>query len=151
MSISIAFIVFVLVSLINSYLDIRTMQVSVLINYIGIIICGTLYLISSFQLFFNHCLGSVILFFVFLLVWIITDKGIGFGDIHYSLFCGFIAGFPKTIISGLISSLIGLLLFIILKICFKKNIKKTRIPFIPIMFLGSLCGVCFSDFLMKYI
>ena len=150
MSISIAFIVFVLVSLINSYLDIRTMQVSVLINYIGMAICGIIYLTNSFQIFFNNLLGGIILFLVFLLVWLITHKGIGIGDIHYSLFCGFISGFPKSIITGLISSIIGLFVFVILKICRKKNIKTTKIPFIPIMFLGTLCGI-FYDFFIQLI
>ena len=142
-------ITFVIVSLINTYLDLKTMHVSILLNYIGMIICVLLYLIDSPHLLMNHFLGSIILFLVFILVWIFAHKGIGWGDIHYSLFCGFISGFPGFIFSGFTMAVIGLIVFLIIKIISgKKSIKELKIPFVPMMFAGTIFGVIFSDFFM---
>ena len=145
------FFTFVIVSLINSYLDLKTMEVSLIVNYIGILISVVLYFISSPQLLIRNLLGSFILFLVFVLVWKITRKGLGWGDIHYSIYCGLISGFPGFIFSGIITSLIGLLLFLIMKlISNKKNVKNIKVPFIPIMFAGTMCGMALPDsFIMK--
>ena len=150
MSVRIAIIVFILISVINSYFDLKTMQVSLILNYVGITVCTVLLLINSPQLFIKNLLGSVILFLVFIFVWKITNKGLGVGDIHYSIFCGLITGFPICILSGLLASIIGLLVFLFIKLVSKKSsLKNLKIPFIPIIFLGSLFGFIFSNHLFK--
>ncbi len=142
-----AFFIFLSVSIINSYLDLKTMHISIVLNYIGFGICVLLYLINSPRLLVNNLLGSILLFLVFLLVWKLSHKGFGWGDIHYSLFCGLISGFPGFIFSGLIAALAGLTIFLFIKLfSSKKSIKKVRIPFIPLMFAGTLCELLFADF-----
>ena len=149
MELRIALYIFCVFSLINSYLDLKTMQVSIILNYIGITICTVLFLVSSPHLFIERLLGSMVLFLVFLLVWIITHKGLGWGDIHYSIFCGLISGFPVCIFSGLAASVIGLFVFLTIKVAAKKkNVKNMKVPFIPIMFLGTIFSLCISDIII---
>ena len=137
--------VFIIVSLINSYLDLRTMHISIILNYIGIIACVVLYLLNSPKLFINNLMGSLILFFIFILVRLIAHKGLGWGDIHYSLFCGLVSGVPGFIFSALMASISGLIIFLIIKIRIgSKSIKQFRVPFIPMMFLGTCFGLVFS-------
>ena len=50
------------------------MKVSLILNYIGIVISVLLYLVYSPQLFSMKFLGSIYLFLVFVLAWIITGK-----------------------------------------------------------------------------
>jgi prepilin signal peptidase PulO-like enzyme (type II secretory pathway) len=111
-----------------------------------------LYLINSPRALLNNILGSIFLFLIFILVWKFSQKGFGWGDIHYSLYCGLISGFPGFIFSGLIASFIGLVIFLFIKVFLvKKNIKKQKIPFIPIMFAGTICELLFSDYFMALI
>ena len=136
--------VFIIVSLINSYLDLKTMHISIILNYIGIIACVVLYLLNSPKLFINNLMGSLILFFIFILVRLIAHKGLGWGDIHYSLFCGLVSGVPGFIFSALMASISGLIFFLIIKIRIgSKSIKQIRVPFIPMMFLGTCFGLVF--------
>ncbi|BDC93206.1 prepilin peptidase [Treponema bryantii] len=136
--------VFIIVSLINSYLDLRTMHISIILNYIGIIACVVLYLLNSPKLFINNLMGSLILFFIFILVRLIAHKGLGWGDIHYSIFCGLVSGVPGFIFSALMASISGLIIFLIIKIRIgSKSIKQIRVPFIPMMFLGTCFGLVF--------
>ena len=137
--------VFIIVSLISSYLDLRTMHISIILNYIGIIACVVLYLLNSPKLFINNLMGSLLLFFLFILVRLIAHKGLGWGDIHYSLFCGLVSGVPGFIFSALMASISGLIIFLIIKIRIgSKRIKQIRVPFIPMMFLGTCFGLVFS-------
>ncbi len=148
MLLKLVLITFILVSLVNSFLDLRTMHISLVLNYVGITVCVILYLINSPYLFINNLLGSIILFLVFILVRIIAHKGLGWGDVHYSIFCGLISGIPGFIISAFMASVIGFIIFFIIRIFSQKSIKNIRIPFIPMMFAGTLCAVGLSDVLM---
>lgn len=137
--------IFIIVSLINSYMDLRTMHISIIINYVGIGFCVVLYLLKSPKLFINNLLGSLILFLIFILVRLIAHKGLGWGDIHYSLFCGLVSGVPGFIFSAQMASFAGLLIFLIIKIrSGSKSIKEVRVPFVPMMFVGTCLGLLFS-------
>jgi len=118
------------------------MHISIILNYIGIVACVVLYLLNSPKLFINNLLGSFILFFIFIFVRLIAHKGLGWGDIHYSLFCGLVSGLPGFIFSALMASFIGLLIFLIIKIrAGSKSIKYVRVPFVPMMFAGTCLGL----------
>ena len=117
-------------------------HISIFLNYIGVIICIILYLIKSPRLFINNFLGGIFLFLIFILVRIISHNGLGLGDIHYSFFCGLISGIPGFIFSALSSSMIGIIVFLLIKIFSKNNkIMKTKIPFIPVMFIGTIISL----------
>ena len=142
--------VFIIVSLINSYLDFRTFHISLILNYIGLVICVVAIFIIAPSLLLNKTAGGVLLFLLFVLIRLLTHKGLGLGDIHYCLFCGFIAGCPGFIICSLISSITGILYFLFIRLILKKeDAFKTRIPFIPMMFLGTLVGMPVSTYLIN--
>ncbi len=142
--------VFIIVSLINSYLDLRTFHISLILNYIGLVICVVAIFIIAPSLLLNKTAGGVLLFLLFVLVRLLTHNGLGLGDIHYCLFCGFIAGCPGFIICSLISSITGILYFLFIRLILKKeDTFKTRIPFIPMMFLGTLVGMPVSTYLIN--
>ena len=142
--------VFIIVSLINSYLDFRTFHISLILNYIGLVICVAAIFIIAPSLLLNKTAGGVLLFLLFVLVRLLTHNGLGLGDIHYCLFCGFIAGCPGFIICSLISSITGILYFLFIRLILKKeDAFKTRIPFIPMMFLGTLAGIPVSTYLIN--
>lgn len=152
MTVKIVMLTFIIISIINSYLDLKTMQISLLLNYIGIAVALITYLIDSPQLLLRNLIGGIILFLIFLFVWKITHKGLGAGDIHYSLFCGLISGFPGFLIAGIITSIIGLAVFFVIKISGRqKSIKNMKIPFIPIMFAGTLGVGIFPESLIMQI
>lgn len=144
--------IFIIVSLINSYLDFRTLHISIILNYAGVICSLVIILFCARHEMVNKIQGGFFLFLIFILVRQIAHKGLGWGDIHYSLFCGFISGIPGFIFSALCSSFCGILFFFVLRFIFKnKNALKLRIPFIPMMFLGTIIGIPISNYVMKFL
>lgn len=142
--------VFIVVSLINSFLDLRTLHISIILNYAGILICFLIQVFYKPDSLINCIAGGVLLFLIFILVRQIAHKGLGWGDIHYSLFCGFITGVPGFILSAIISSFIGIIIFVFMRfILQKENALKIKIPFIPIMFLGSLIAIPLAEVAVK--
>ena len=139
---TIIIIIFIICSVIVSVSDILTFHISLIANYIGLSLCAILLLVSSileksYVTFINHFLGAVCLFLVFLLVRIIVHKGIGWGDLQYSLLCGFVSGIPGFIIASLLSAILGILCFFIIRIIKKQSVQALRIPFTPFMFIGT--------------
>lgn len=135
-------LIFALVSIINSYLDFKTFHISLTLNYSGLILCLLVLLIGKSPDLMNHIVGGFCLFLFFILIRWISHKGLGWGDIHYGILCGFAAGIPGFIVCTFISSIAGIIFFLSLKFLLKrKNAFKLRIPFIPMMFIGNLIGI----------
>ena len=143
-----ALFIFITISIINSFLDLKTLHISIILNYIGFTLCMIIYILASPLLLLTQLLGAMILLLIFLLIWKITNKGLGWGDIHYSIFCGLISGFPGFILSALLASLLGIVAFLIMKIRSQNiDIKKKKIPFIPMMFCGTILAIIGIKFL----
>ena len=138
------YLVFIIISLINSYLDIRTFRLSLILNYCGFFICFLLNLFLPSKQVLNHILGSFILFILFILVRKITHNKLGGGDVHYSLFCGLVAGIPDCFFSAFLAAAFGLIVFVIIKLSHKrKDPGKIKIPFIPMLFLGTIAAIVY--------
>lgn len=143
-----ALFIFITISIINSFLDLKTLHISIILNYIGFTLCMIIYILTSPLLLLTQLLGAMVLLLIFLLIWKITNKGLGWGDIHYSIFCGLISGFPGFILSALLASLLGIVAFLIMKIRSPNiDIKKKKIPFIPMMFCGTILAIIGIKFL----
>ncbi len=135
-------LIFALVSIINSYLDFKTFHISITLNYAGLVLGLLVLVIGKAPQLMNHILGGLFLFLFFIIVRCISHKGLGWGDVHYSILCGFAAGVPGFIVCTFISSIAGIVFFLSLKFLFKReNAFKLRIPFIPMMFIGNLIGI----------
>ena len=143
-------LVFALVSIINSYLDFKTFHISLTLNYSGLILCLLVLLIGKSPDLMNHIVGGFCLFLFFILIRWISHKGVGWGDIHYGILCGFAAGVPGFIVCTFISSIAGIIFFLSLKFLLKrKNAFELRIPFIPMMFIGNLIGIPVTNYILS--
>jgi leader peptidase (prepilin peptidase)/N-methyltransferase len=90
----------------------------------------------------NHALSALGTFLFFLSLFLITrGKGMGFGDVVYAFFMGFILGFPNIILSLYIAFLTGAFISVFLVILRKKKMKGSTIPFGPFLVLGTVVSL----------
>lgn len=78
-------------------------------------------------------------------------RGIGFGDVTYVLFMGFLLGFPKIILGLYIAFIVGALVSVILIILGKKKLKKSSIPFGPFLVFGTVVSLFWGQALISQI
>lgn len=102
-----------------------------------------------------HLFSSLAAGGFFLTVFLLTrGRGMGFGDVLYSLFMGFILGFPGIIIGLYIAFLTGAILSLILVLLKKKRLHGDTIPFGPFLVLGTilvmLWGSVFESIAKQY-
>lgn len=86
----------------------------------------------------NRLSGMLLMAIFFLLIRLITKGGMGYGDIQYALYCGFIVGCPAFIIASLLAAIFGIIIYL-----FIRNNDK-RIPFVLAMMMGSIGGCIIS-------
>ena len=122
-----------------SIVDIRTMRIPSWLTYAGcaavlvyIGVYGRMHLLNALT-------GAAVIFLLFFLLRELTHKGLGFGDVRYSLLCGLYSGFPSVLAGCALASLCGLLYFALFH-TIKKNvpIKNVKIPFAPFMTAGTV-------------
>lgn len=141
--------IFIITSIINSILDLKTMHISLIVNYIGFILTIIILIIGEkgYGLLENF-ISSCSLCLIFCIVRRLSHNGLGLGDIHYSLYCGFMSSIFVSILSALFASLLGIFTFVFIKIFMEERKPKfLKIPFIPFMFAGTILG----NFLGSYI
>lgn len=91
---------------------------------------------------FNYFLSGIGIFTIFLLLFLITKgRGMGFGDVVFSFFMGYILGFPNIILGVYIAFLTGALVSLILVIMKKKRFKGGMIAFGPFLVLGTIISM----------
>lgn len=134
----ITLLIYIIFSLILSFYDLKTLHIPLLVLYSGLFINILLSFLFDRSDFFYHLFGMIFMFFFFFLIRVLTKGGMGYGDIQFALYCGFVSGFPNFIYAALFSSLLGIFFHLIF-------IKKSqKIPFIPSMMLGTIiCIICF--------
>ncbi|HBB76694.1 MAG: hypothetical protein A2186_02255 [Candidatus Levybacteria bacterium RIFOXYA1_FULL_41_10] len=95
-------------------------------------------------------LSAVGLFIFFFIIFLATrGKGIGLGDLKFSLLMGFSLGFPHTLVGIYLAFLTGGISAIILVLWGKKRLRKDTIPFGPFLVLGTLLSIFFGDMIVK--
>ena len=122
-------LIFVFASLINSVLDLKTMHISLLwfvLQKINIV---------------ENIISGILLFFIFLVTRKLSNNGLGMGDVHYSLYCGFLSSVFTSILSALLAALLCLFVFLIIFfINGKSRIKLLKLPFVPFLFVATVLG-----------
>jgi leader peptidase (prepilin peptidase) / N-methyltransferase len=122
-----------------SLIDIRTMHIPAWITYAGCaailvytVVCRRSYIVPGLT-------GAAVIFLLFLLLRELTHKGLGFGDVRYSLLCGLYCGFPGILAGCVLAALSGLVYFGLFHII-KRNvpIKTVKLPFAPFMTAGTV-------------
>ena len=140
------FVLFLLISIPVSIVDIKTLRIPLIYMYLGLIIT------IIFEIFFRRkelamdIFSALLLFSIFSFIRIITKHGIGLGDVKFTLIKGLFSGFPFVLISSLISSLLGILFYLFLYIK-KINIENKKIPFLPFMSAGTLITLIIKHFI----
>jgi len=84
----------------------------------------------------NFAIGGVIGFVLFLLIAIISQGGMGWGDVKLAALIGLATGFPLVFVSLIMGAIIGGLVAIFMLIS-KKRGRKESIPFGPFLALAA--------------
>ncbi len=97
----------------------------------------------------NYFLSGVGVFVVFLLLFLVTrGRGIGFGDVVFSLFMGYLLGFPKIVLGIYIAFLTGAIISLILVISRKKKFRGGIIPFGPFLVTGTVVSIFWGQIII---
>lgn len=120
--------------------DIKYFRIPDVYTFIGTPILLLYTILFYKENLYSSVIGSLLAFIIFFLVRFFTKKGIGLGDIKFSILCGFYCGFPDIFISFLVSSFTGILFFIFIFLKNKVINKNIKIPFAPFMVIGVLTG-----------
>lgn len=92
-----------------------------------------------------NILSGGILFLVFLILYLMTHgRGMGFGDVKYVFFMGFLLGFPYSIVAFYIAFLTGAIISLILIIGGVKKFKQT-IAFGPFLVASTFITYFYGD------
>ena len=104
------------------------------------------------RIFYLNLLSGIGLFLFFLVIYLITrGKGMGFGDVKFSAFMGFLLGFPQGIVSVYLAFLTGGIWAIILVLWRKKRFgRKDTIPFGPFLVAGTFLSLFIGEQILKF-
>jgi len=103
-------------------------------------------LLMSPQLLLPHLLAGFGSGSVFLLIFLLTKgKGMGFGDVIYTLFMGFLLGFPSIFFGLYIAFLTGAIVSLLLVGLKKKKLRGGTVPFGPFLVLGTFIMMIWSN------
>lgn len=99
-----------------------------------------------------HVISGLVAFAFFLAIFLATrGKGIGFGDVKYSLFIGFLLSPIGLIIAFYTAFLTGALISIILIVQGRKKFKGGSIAFGPFLSLGIIVALLFENQILQLI
>lgn len=135
------FIYFFTSGIILSIYDIKTLHIPLWILYVGMFI-SIIINIVFFNVSFIERIISAFCVFLFYLIIYITKKGIGFGDVQYSFYCGLFLDLPNFIFSTLVSTILAIIFYFLKSFIINK--KDFRIPFVPFMYAGCIIIIFFQ-------
>lgn len=102
-------------------------------------------LVTNPSSFLFHVLSGLIAFIFFLVIFLVTrGRGIGFGDVKFAFFIGFLLTFSQLVIAFYGAFLTGAVISIILIIVGKKKIRGSTVPFGPFLSLGVLIALLYG-------
>jgi len=136
-------ILFCLLLILELIIDIKYYYIpNILVIFLILIGIINFFINQNFLNFFGSFLG----FSVFLSLYLLFPKGIGFGDVKLAGAIGLFLGFRLTILAVLLSFFSGAIVGLLL-IALGKKTMKDPIPFGPFLAFGAI----FSMFLGEYI
>lgn len=133
-----AIFLFILFSIPSVISDIKNYVVKPLSIYLGTAAIAVTCAFYCPSVFIPSIISLAAFFLIFLVTHFIVKDKLGFGDVKYSLLCGFASGHILWALAGLgISCVLTLLAFLCLKISGKSAVVK-KLPFVPFLFAGIL-------------
>ncbi len=131
---------FLIISIINIIYDLKRKKVFSILLIISSCLSLSFLLFYDCRIFINCFAGCIVIIIVFLLIFFISKEGIGLGDMFYLAFFSSLYGYFFSFISFLLSFWIAALVLII-PYLIKKIDKKTKIPFVPFLFMGCVFSI----------
>lgn len=95
---------------------------------------------QGLQFLLSSVLGGAIGGGVFLIVYVISKKGLGAGDVKFMAVAGLYLGYNLVLSSMLLGSVFSAITGIVL-LCLKKIGKKDAIPLVPFLYVGILLTI----------
>jgi leader peptidase (prepilin peptidase) / N-methyltransferase len=100
----------------------------------------------------NYFLSGLGVFIFFFLIFFFTKgKGMGFGDVVYVFFMGYLIGYPKIILGLYITFLTGAFISLLLILLRKKKFKGGVIPFGPFLVFGTVVSLFWGNIIIEKI
>ncbi len=112
----------------------------------------TLVLFESMQVkdFMLGLLGMVLAGTFFFCLWYFTKgKGMGFGDVKFSLPMALLVGWPNIFVTVMLSFVLGAIVAVIFLSFGKKTLKQT-IPFGPFLVISTFISLVYGDVLLQW-
>ena len=128
-----------LTCLILSIQDIKSRKINLPFLATAYLAQGACYFIAGGSgLFLPRFIDSLILFLAYLLLWLFSRKKFGFGDVLFSLFCGFCIFEWEKLWLMLLLPVLGAIFFLLLLLIIKRkaDFSTFRLPYIPFMSLS---------------
>lgn len=97
----------------------------------------------------SQLIGGITAFGIFLIVWLISPRGMGAGDVKLAGFIGLVTAFPGALASVFGSFLLGGVTAIILLVSGKAD-RKTAIPFAPFLVVAAFLVMLYGDPLLRW-
>lgn len=137
---------FITVSIPNIITDIKSKSVSSMLFIILTVLSLLYQLIFSKDTFFHSLIGVILIVTTFLIILLVSKGGLGLGDMFYLGFFASMFGFIISLVAFLLSFWIATLILIIPYLT-KKIGSKTKIPLLPFIFAGCICGIVILYFI----
>mgnify|MGYP006301368667 FL=1 len=132
-----------------SFIDLKYQIIPNKITYPGIIIGLILSLFFNHITFISSILGLIIPAGLLLLLAIIFKGGMGIGDVKLIGMIGTVTGYGYALAGIFLGALVGSVIYVPLMIAGKVD-RKTRIPFGPLISLGSILMILYGQELITW-
>lgn len=108
------------------------------------------YLLLTSQDIVSYLLSALGAFVFFLILFLITrGRGMGWGDVKYTVLMGLILGFPNIAVGLYLAFLTGATVGVILILWRKKKLRGSTIPFGPFLVVGTILSLFYSEFFLN--
>lgn len=144
------FLLIILVTDVLSYIipdyAVGSLFILSLIYRLGLVSFG----IMQVRDFLMMLLGVVIITGFFFGLWLLTKgKGMGFGDVKFTVPMGLLLGWPDMFVGVMMAFILGAAVGIVAMIVGKKKLK-SQIPFGPFLVIGTAIGLVWGDQILKW-
>lgn len=118
-------------------------------SFIFLVLQGNSFL-DTLSILGIHILAGLTAFAFFMAIFLITKgRGMGFGDVKFSFFIGFLLSFALMVGSLYVAFLTGAVVSLILILVRKKKFRGDTIPFGPFLVFGTICSLLFEMQILK--
>lgn len=132
-----------------SVIDVRTMEIPPQLN-LGILVLGVIVTILDREYFWDHIIGMFLLSTMLIILLVMTNEGIGGGDVKLMATCGLVLGWEYILLAFILGCLTGGIVHS-LRMSMSSDVGR-RLALGPYLSLGVLvCMLWGTDILLWYV